>query len=326
MTLAHRKLDGLQLRGYAPHVESYFVKANDPAGERAIWLKCTAICTTAGERFAEAWAIAFRRDRGPIGARARVPFEDASFSTDDIAARVAGCELGRDRVKGSLGAGPQRVDFDLSLRDLSAPLYPLSLGLYALPVSSNKPTSPLPNARLTGTVRAYGEEWSVDAWHGMLGHNWGKSHTHSYGWAQCNAWDGDEDVMLEVSLGKPRIGPLQLPTWRMFNLRVRGVHYDLSHVKDVRRNRGDFDLRSAWFVGSNDLVTVRGELEASTAQTAGLHYENPDGSICHCLNSKLAKARVEIEIRGRAPMVLHTRRAALEIGTTDPDHGVTRIA
>jgi len=326
MSVDLRRLDGLQLRGHAPHVESYFVKANDPEGIRAIWLKCTAICTNDGARFAEAWAIAFRRDRGPIGARARVPFEDASFSTDDISARVAGCAIDRRRVQGALGAGPQRVEFDLSLTDLSAPLYPLAASIYALPVSSNKPTSPLPDARLTGTVRAYGQEWSVDGWRGMLGHNWGKSHTHSYGWAQCNAWDGDEDVMLEMGIGKPRIGPIRIPTVRIFNLRVRGVHYDLSHLRDVRRNKGDFDLRSAWFEGSNDLITVRGELEATAAQTAGLHYENPDGSICHCLNSKLATARVEIELRGRAPMVLHTNRAALEIGTTNPDHGIVRIA
>ncbi len=319
-------LDGLQLRGHKPHVESYFVKANDPTGERAIWLKTTALCTTDGERFAEAWAIAFRRDRRPSGARARVPFDDAAFSQDDITTRVAGCELTRHHAKGALGAGPQRVEFDLELANVAAPLYPLPTRLYSLPVSSSKPTSPLPDARLTGRIRAYGEEWRVDGWRGMLGHNWGKAHTHSYAWAQCNAWDEHDDVMLEMSIGKARIGPIPLPTWRMFNLRVRGVHYDLSHFSDVRRNHGDFDLASAWFQGSNELITVRGELRADVEQTAGLHYENPDGSICHCLNSKLATARLEIELRGRAPMVLNTRRAALEIGTTNPHHGVTRIA
>lgn len=326
MRSALRSLDGLQFDLHRPHVESYFLKANDAEGERAIWLKATVLCTNDGRKFAEAWAIAFRRGRRPIGAKARVPFENASFSRDDIGARVAGCELDRRHAKGALGAGPQRIEFDVSIANDAPPLYPLARRLYALPVSSNKPTSPLPDARVSGTVRAWGETWSLAEWRGLLGHNWGKAHTHSYAWAHCNAWDDHDDAVLEVSIGKPRIGPVPLPTWSMFNLRVRGVRYDLSSVWDVRRNRGDFDLRSATFEGKNELVSLRGELRAEPTDFAGLRYENPDGTICQCLNSKLASARVEVELRGRAPFVLHTRRAALEIGTRDPNHGIEMIA
>ena len=60
----------------------------------------------------------------------------------------------------------------------------------------------------------------------------------------------------------------------------------------------------------------------STDDFVGLFYPNPDGTICHCLNSKLARA----EIRWRFPTAHRTlrvfARAALEIGTRDPRHGV----
>jgi Tocopherol cyclase len=320
-----KSLDGLQFDLHSPHVESYFLKANDPTGARAIWLKMTVLCTNAGRRVAEAWAITFERGKRPSGAKARVAFEDAWFSRETIGARIANCELDATRAKGSLGAGPQAIEFDLSIHNAMAGMYPLEPWVYALPISSNKPTSPLPDARISGTIRTHGQTWTLDGWHGLLGHNWGKAHTHAYAWAQCNAWDDHDDVVFEMGIGKARVGLIPIPTITIINLRVRGVRYDLSTLADVRNSRGDFDFRSAHLKGHNELVSVQGEFHAETVDTAGLHYENPDGSVCYCLNSKLSTARVEVALRGRAPFVLNSKRAALEIGTRNPEHGVEMI-
>jgi hypothetical protein len=59
---------------------------------------------------------------------------------------------------------------------------------------------------------------------------------------------------------------------------------------------------------------------------AGLHYANPDGAMTYCLNSKLARARIQFEARGRPPLFLSSRAAALEIGTRDAEHGVRMLA
>ena len=69
-------------------------------------------------------------------------------------------------------------------------------------------------------------------------------------------------------------------------------------------------------------VEVAGEMWADTEDFVGLFYPNPDGTICHCLNSKLAHAEVTLRIEGRPPRTLRSERAALEIGTRDPNHGV----
>jgi hypothetical protein len=61
---------------------------------------------------------------------------------------------------------------------------------------------------------------------------------------------------------------------------------------------------------------------AETDDFVGLFYPNPDGVMLHCLNSKIAHAEVTLRIAGRAPRTLRSTRAALEIGTTDPRHGV----
>jgi hypothetical protein len=63
-------------------------------------------------------------------------------------------------------------------------------------------------------------------------------------------------------------------------------------------------------------------VEARTDDMVGLYYANPDGAMTYCLNSKLASARVRFEPKGRAPLTLTSRAAALEVGTRDADHGV----
>jgi hypothetical protein len=42
----------------------------------------------------------------------------------------------------------------------------------------------------------------------------------------------------------------------------------------------------------------------------------------YCLNTKLARARLELRVPGSPPVVATSRAGALEIGTRDPKHGV----
>jgi hypothetical protein len=46
----------------------------------------------------------------------------------------------------------------------------------------------------------------------------------------------------------------------------------------------------------------------------------------YCLNSKIARGHVRLEVAGRPTIEATTRAAALEIGTRDPDHGVKMLA
>jgi hypothetical protein len=64
---------------------------------------------------------------------------------------------------------------------------------------------------------------------------------------------------------------------------------------------------------------------AETDDLVGLHYPNPRGPDTHCLNTKLARARLELQLPGRAPFVASSRAAALEIGTLRRDHGIRMV-
>jgi hypothetical protein len=58
----------------------------------------------------------------------------------------------------------------------------------------------------------------------------------------------------------------------------------------------------------------------------GLHYENPNGEMTYCLNSKIAWALLVLEPKSGPRVQATSNAAALEIGTKDPKHGVCMLA
>jgi len=313
--------------GRRGHVESYFLKITDPAAERALWVKATIFAPRRrGEVLAESWAIAFDRERGPVAIKTTVPFGYAHFSKERLDVALPDLTMTRERVKGDLRRGDESLAFDLELVDPSQPLvhYPLAR-MYDGPFPSGKTMTPLPDLRATGEVRVRGETWDVRGWRGSLGHNWQSRHPVLYGWGHCNQWNEDDDVVFEGVSGRVRVGPATLPMLSVLLLRYHGVRYELNRLADLARNRASVTFRRWEFSGHGPMVSLRGELSSTPEDMVGLHYANPDGSMNYCLNSKLASARLEVAVRGRAPVVLTSRAAALEIGTRDPNHGVTMV-
>jgi hypothetical protein len=181
--------------------------------------------------------------------------------------------------------------------------------------------------RVSGDITVNGEKWSLDAWPGLLGHNWGRGHAFLYAWGHCNVWDDAkekeaEELVLEGVSARVKVGPALSPMMTLLCVRHRGVRYDVNAIADLVRNRGSITPRRWTFRGANALCRVEGEMWGETDDFVGLYYANPSGAMTHCLNSKIARARVELTLRGRAPVVVQSSRAALEIGTRDPSHGV----
>lgn len=328
------------------HVESWFLKANDPHGRRAVWLKWTIWAggrrarNTSGQHapgsaVAEAWAVAFGTagsgGHANVATKTTVPFEAARFSREGIDATVDGCTLTRESASGRVESGGRVIAYDLRVAPIGPPLvhYP-ARWMYERPVPKQKILSPVPDARISGTVEVDAspasdgtERWQLDAWPGMIGHNWGSQHTELYAWAHCNAWDDQsDDVVLEGFSGRVRVGGVLMPTATMVSVVHHGTIYRLTDLRSVTRNQGSISPRRWRFRARSRRIDVAGELWADTEDFVGLFYPNPDGTICHCLNSKVAHAEVTLRVEGRPPRTLRSQRAALEIGTRDPNHGV----
>jgi len=81
-------------------------------------------------------------------------------------------------------------------------------------------------------------------------------------------------------------------------------------------------LRRWTFQSTRGRPKLQGELWAETDDFVGLHYPNPDGTMVYCLNTKLARAELLVGMPGRRERLYRSTCAALEIATTDPNHGV----
>jgi hypothetical protein len=309
------------------HVESYFFKLNDPAGERALWLKATILARLDGsEPVAEAWAIAFERDAVARGAKQVVPYREARFSTDRLDVAVAEASFREGRVEGAVRSGGTDIEFALDFTTTGAPLVPYPHPkMYSGPLPSSKLVSPHPDSRYTGHYTVDGQQIAVDGWKGMQGHNWGKRHAELYGWAHCNQWDGEDELLLEGVTARIKLGPVVAPPLTVVCVWHRGVRYEFNAPRQLIRNRGEITPRRWSFRAQSPLAEIQGELEAATAEFAGLYYENPDGSMTHCLNSKIASGRIRLAVKGRPPLDATTKSAALEIGTKNTDHGIAML-
>jgi hypothetical protein len=309
------------------HVESWFLKANDPHSRRAIWLKWTV---WAGDRaptaaIAEAWAVAFSAKTGHVAVKMAVPFAATltRFERGGLGVAIDGCTLSREAARGRVETGERAIAYDLRIEALAEPLmhYPTAW-MYGGAWPAQKLASPIPNARVSGRIDIDGEAWEAERWPAMVGHNWGRRHSSLYAWGQCSVWDGGDDLVLEgasIGAGGPVVGATLLC------IRRDGVRHDLNGLWSLARNGGAITPRRWRFRGRSARVEVEGEMWADTDDFVGLLYPNPDGTNCHCLNSKLARAEVTLKLAGRPSRTYQSSRAALEIGTSDPHHGVRMV-
>jgi hypothetical protein len=328
---------GLRYRGRASqqvgHVESWFMKANAPDGGRAFWTRLTILSSPNLAPVAEAWAIAFDRHRGHVAIKSTVAFETARFSKDRFAGEVDGCMLDLDRAKGMLSSGRGSLTWNVSLgAPRAAPIMHLpSRHLYrrGLPPFS-KLVTPLSDVRARGSIKVERggaddvDEWDVEGWPAMVGHNWGRGNAELYAWVHCNTFAADspkgglEDLVFEAISARVRVGPVLSPMATAAFVRYRGRSWDLSHLRMLGQNRATISLRRWEMTGGDgrDLQLVC-DVAAETDDIVGLHYPNPTEQ-----PTKLARARLEIRFPDGETIVKFSRAAALEIGTLGTDHGV----
>lgn len=321
------------------HVESYFLKANDPEGSRALWVRGTLFSrgSEPGAAVAEGWAIAFDRRGGKrrhAALKSTIPISRASF--DRSALGVAWDEpqdgavfsLRSGAARGHIARRGERIAWDLAY-DAGGPALELLpyAWMYEAPFPKSKLVTPVPDTVFSGEVEAFGERWSLDGWRGMQGHNWGRGNADLYAWCHVNLWDeAGEPLVLEAVSARVRTGPVLLPLLTLVAVRVRGVDYRFHRPADMARARAAIDGLSYRFQVASDLGRVEAEITADPEDMVGLYYANPKGPITHCYNSKLARARLTFEPAGRARVTHVSSAAALEIGTHERDPAVKMLA
>ena len=309
------------------HVESYFMKLNDPSGRRALWLKATILAGQGRAPVAEAWSIAFDRQGRHVGVKQVVPHSEARFSREHLDVRVADLEIGAGSTRGRIVQGDRNIEWDLSFDTSGPPLVPYPVPkMYEGPFPSQKMVTPHPDTRFSGKYSVNGQDVAVGGWRGMQGHNWGKRHTELYAWGHVNQWENADDLVLEGATARIKLGPILAPPMTLLCVWHGDHHYVFNDVRQLLRNRGSLTTRSWRFEAKTAEAHVHGELAADTNEMVGLHYENPNGEMTYCLNSKIAWGLLVLEPKKGPRVHARTSAAALEIGTKSAGHGVTMVA
>src|SRR5678816_803493 len=99
--------------GTPGHVESWFIRANDPKSPRALWLKMTILAPLNGPAVAETWLVWFDGVRKQtLAKKETVPFSEASFNGS---IQVAKCRFDLES-SGSLRGQVGPVSYALALK------------------------------------------------------------------------------------------------------------------------------------------------------------------------------------------------------------------
>lgn len=312
--------------GARGHVESWFLRANDPASPRALWLKLTISAPYERPIVAEAWFIFFDGVAGTSTAhRSTHPIADAHL--EDTASGLKGTvptcafEFGPvGAASGQVRAGEVPVQFTIGWSDEPGPCArPFSFLRHRVmregPLPRFKLATPHPALRLTGEVTVGRERFDVTGWLGSQGHNWGPEHAIEYAWGQCYFPAGAQgpDTFVEGGAGRLKIGGRVTPNLASMVVRRGGEELHFDRVRDLFRHES-VSTRERWALrikGEGGEARLR--LDASDRPMVCLAYPNPDDRISYCFNSKLANALLEVWPRRGAPFTCQSAHgAALE--------------
>lgn len=293
------------------HVESWFVRANDPTAPRAVWLKATVLTKADGTLLAESWCSVFDGDR------------TAAFRRD-IVLGDAGFQLAEDSgmLRGELTSATGAVAWDVTFRRSPGPLgKPMSLlpstRLVDAPFPKNKLLTPFPVADFSGGVTWDGETWDLEGWIGMQGHNWGPSHAPEYAWGQCVF--PEEDAVVEGASGRLELGRRTSPLFSMLVVRRGEEEYRFDRLVDRWRQKPEIDFPSWTLEMRGHDGRARLEMTGSPSSMVCLGYDNPARPRSYCLNSKTARARVVVLPHGGTAFTLTSEHGgALEFLGADP--------
>jgi hypothetical protein len=314
------------------HVESHFLKATAPDADRALWIRHTVFVPRRRPELAvaELWGIAFdRRNGGSIAAAKNTrPIGDATYTAAPFRIVSPAATLETGRARGEITGGAHTLRWDLVFDAHGPPFHPFPVeGMYRAPFPKSKTLTPYPSTCFDGELIVDGQRWEIAHWPGMQGHNWGRHHADAYAWGHCNQWEDAPrgGAWFEGVSARVRMGPVLIP-W----LSVAALHVDDETIRfDGVRAMTSRSVGVGWYRWKFALEAARarleGEISADRVDLAGLRYENPDGSMSYCLNSKLARGQLRLERKGHVPLELRSRAFALELGTRDPDHGIEML-
>ncbi len=277
------------------HYESYYLRAADPQGGRSAWIRHTVFKRPGGPPTGALWCTLFEAGKEPRAVKQSLPDPRPG---DWLA--IGDSHFGPAGASGRAEALGRSASWDLTFGPSSAPLRHLPARLYEAPLPRTKLESPLPDTTISGRV----EDWELDGWPGMVGHNWGAEHAERWIWLHGVF---EEGAWLDLALGRVKVGPALTPWIANGALSIDG---------ERRRVRGLARVQESAHGGTVRAGGLR--IEVAAPQVVSWIYADPAGGEHRSTNGSIA--RLELAVGGRT---LRTEYGgAWELGTREAPPGV----
>jgi hypothetical protein len=299
----------------AGHYESYYLKACHPDEPLGLWIRYTVHKRPGKPAKGSLWCTVFEAG-GPHAAKVTLP-EPAAPEGELI--RIGEASFAPGRVVG------EALDcaWELTFEDPAEPFLHLPrTWMYRAKLPRTKTLSPWPQATFSGRVRVGEREIVVDRWPGMVGHNWGAEHAERWIWMHGTRFAEAPDAVLDVAIGRVRLGPVTTPWVGNGLLLLDGERIRLGGLGKARATRVEETPQECRFALAGRDVEVEGRVGAPRERFVCWVYADPDGPEHHTANCSIADMELVVRRRGRPERRLRVEAgAAYELGMRERDHG-----
>ena len=306
------------------HYESFYVKAADPTGGRALWLRHTIHKRPDAEPTCSVWLTFFEAGAAPRATKATYGAESLSAPAGAYV-RVGEAEIGPGTATGSLRTEATSATWDITFSDSHETLRHLpSERLYTSKLPRTKLESPHPGASFSGRIELDGKSISISGWPGMVGHNWGTEHAERWVWIHGAGFEGREPSdYLDIAAGRIKIGPFTTPWIANGAIVIDGEVMQLGGLGKTYGTSIEATPGGCEYVVPGRGVTVRGAVGSVLEQFVAWLYADPDGGEHHAINCSIADMKLRVERPGEHHVHLKLDGGAVfELGTRETDHGV----
>lgn len=308
----------------AAHYESFYMKASPPEGGRALWVRHTVHKRPGQAPTAAVWMTYFTANgRPPLAIKQQVGEQGLSIPRGSYI-RVDESEIAPGRVTGEVAGGESSASWNLRFGDLREPFRHLPRGwMYERSLPRTKPLSPHPAVIFDGILEVGGERVDVEAWPGMVGHNWGSEHAESWIWLSGHDPSGSPDDHVDLTIGRVRLGPLLTPWIANGQVVIDGQAHRLGGIERAFSTKVDASPTGAELRIPGKSVSVEGTIGAPAHRFVGWIYSDPKGGEHHALNCSVADLDLKVlGVAGGDRRMRAHGSAVYEFGTKDRDHGI----
>lgn len=305
--------------------ESWYLKAGEPGGRRAVWIRYTVHKPPGQPAAGSVWLTVFDREAGrPVAVKQTAPAAELEAPSDAFVRVGELGEFGPRSANGQISGAGRGAAWELVISGDEPPLLHLPRRLYGTPIPRTKLLTLQPAALFSGQLTAGDLSLTLDGWSGMIGHNWGAQHAEQWVWMHATDFaDHAADTWVDLALGRIKLGSWTTPWVANGAICVDGARSQIGGLGAVRSTHASVRVGTCEFALPGDDCAIAGRVVAPPQDTVAWLYSDPDGSQHHTLNCSVSELQLTVRPDRGAPFELRTAAGATyEFGSRQTDHGI----